>query len=189
MLPVRTEVVRASRHMGCTANTRSALEHGFRQSSFTVVAEEDIEVADDTLEYFTWARDSYAGDGQVLAACANSVEHGDGSDGSVLRAQWFSPLVWGTWRDRWEQVIAPAWTTDFHGWDGTLRTIVAEQDKRCVFPACSRALHFGEKSTLTPGQGNGQPNFFHRSAVSRSYRGRYGPQQYCETAVGGAVLY
>lgn len=184
------EVVVRPRHLGCNVNTYRALSDGFRESDFVVLAEEDIEVADDTLEYFTWAQAAYQSTPGTVAVCAHVKEAGDGGPADVLRAPWFSPLVWGTWRDRWEELLSPGWLEHPHAWDGHVRmTGAADLSRRCVFPARSRSRHFGERSTITPARADGTPNYFHLSALTSCFAWEYGQQDYREAQVTGAVLY
>lgn len=179
----------AQQPLGCTPNTRKALALGFGRADFTILAEEDIEVADDVLEYFTWAQ-RYRDDPDALAVCAHSKEAGSGTECDVFTAPWFSPLVWGTWRDRHDSILVPAWEQQKVPWDAVVRdTGAAHPGRYCVFPACSRALHFGEVSNHTPRRADGAPNYFHLSALSKCYRPHYDQQDYRETQVAGAVLY
>jgi hypothetical protein len=185
------KVVGSHERLGCNRNTYKALDEGFRQSEFTVLAEEDIEVASDALEYFTWASQEYRGDPQVLAVCAHVKEGGQGAcvEG-VARAPWFSPLVWGTWQAKWEALLEPGWRQCPDSWDAHVRTVCAERSLCCVFPDMSRAVHFGENSTQMPRQANGDPNYFHRQALSQCYRPHYEPQPYREGGIPrGTVLY
>lgn len=186
--PGETEVDPSPVHLGCSANTARAVSLALRRDSFAVLAEEDIEVADDVVEYFTWAREVYRDDPSVLAVCAHVKDSGRGED-EVIRAPWFSPLVWGTWADRWENLLAGPWQGYQDSWDALVRTVRYERGLVCVFPARSRSLHFGESSCCTPRQASGEPNYFHRTALSSCYSAHYEPQQYREAKDADVVLY
>lgn len=175
--------------LGCNANTYQAMRAGFGLSGFTVVAEEDIEVSDDAIEYFTWASETYRSSPEVFAACAHVKDAGTGTAADVFRAPWFSPLVWGTWRDRWEDQLQPGWLAFQDSWDAHARFRLFDRGSVSIFPALSRSRHFGENSTMVPKTADGQPNFFHRSALTSCFFSAYGPQQYAEAAVEGATLY
>jgi hypothetical protein len=186
------EIITRPQPLGCSDNTFHALRDGFKKSDFVVLAEEDIEVADDTLEYFTWASGAYRDSSQVLAVCAHVKGASEtATESGVSRAPWFSPLVWGTWRDRWEGLLAPDWREpEGGGWDGYVRKLNAERSMECVFPHLSRALHFGESSTLTPRTAGGGPNYYHRTALSQCFSPAYGSQDYQESVIPfGMELY
>lgn len=185
--PGHHEITVASEPQGCTPNTRRALARAFQVADFAILAEEDIEVADDVLEYFAYAQ-RYQGSPDVLAVCANTREHGDGTEADVFTAPWFSPLVWGTWRGRHDDILAPAWAQRDVPWDGTAKEVLSTRQMLGVFPAWSRALHFGESSNMTPRSANG-PNYFYRQALSNCYRPHYDPQEFRNAVVSGAVLY
>jgi hypothetical protein len=175
------EVAVNDRRLGCLANTRNALARAFGSGAgFAVIAEEDCEVADDVLEYFCWARDAYAGDRTVVTACAHALRAERGEAHQAVRARWFNPVIWGTWPDRWRDVIAPGWGTIEgwpEAWDTNLRRICARRGLDSIFPVRSRALHIGETSTLTPGQ---LAEYYYRQALSSSFSPAYPPGKYEE---------
>lgn len=179
----RARAFRNSTRLGCLRNTMKAVELGFSTGAeFVACAEEDIEVADDVLEYFAWARDHYRDDGSVLAVCAHSVASG-GTPADVVRVPWFTPLVWGTWHDRWSEAMVPAWHPVPglpEGWDYRIRKLVEDIGMRCAYPALSRAQHFGRVSTMTIGSPVTGTNYFHDRSVSASFRRHYDRQEYAE---------
>ena len=137
---------------GCARNTHLAMSTAFSQGAqFAVLAEEDIEVAADILEYFFWAAGKYSGAG--LATVCSHVKASDGGrPDQVTRASWFSPLVWGTWAGAWRDFVSPTWGRRFanrEAWDMNLRSCIQEAGLESLFPVQSRALHFGEVSSIT----------------------------------------
>jgi hypothetical protein len=100
---------------------------------WVILCEEDGPVSDDILRYQLWARDRFADDKQVLLVCSHNlpwIESGAVVDGYTLAPsdkvphppdeadedqsavrlkQGFDSRSWGTWRDRWEQVLEPTW--------------------------------------------------------------------------------
>lgn len=144
-------VVNAAR-LGCVANTRMAMSRAFGGGAgFAVLAEEDVEVSSDVLEYFAWAAGEYAADPGIAAVCAHTRASWSAGDNVAVRLPWFSPLIWGTWKSRWEDFIGPGWGItegNPHGWDARLRIELGEAGLLCLFPARSRSLHIGETSTL-----------------------------------------
>lgn len=124
----------------------SAFAHG---SDFAILAEDDIIVSTDILEYFLWAQWYFQEDLEVLAVCAfdshlETVEQFGAGD--VTKQRWFSPLVWGTWSDRWSEKLRDTWDHDYthNGWDWHIRHGVMQEDMFCVFPRLSRSTHIGQ---------------------------------------------
>lgn len=172
----------AEERQGCFANTRRAVDQALATGrDFVVLAEEDVTVADDTLEYFRWAAQTYHGDQDVIAVCAHSFRSAESAAAaSVVRAPWFSPIVWGTWPDRWRDFIRPGWggaAGNPDAWDLNLRQRIAAAGRVSVFPLRSRALHHGKVSTLTPGA---LAEHFYGASVSRCFAAHYPPQDYGE---------
>jgi len=142
--------------LGCLANTRQAMELAFGGGAgFAVLAEEDIEVSTDVLEYFGWAVGRYERDTDIMAACSHvlssRVLRGISWPDAAVRLPWFSPLVWGTWKPCWDEFIGPGWGPaegNAQGWDVHLREQLREVERACLFPVLSRSLHIGQASTL-----------------------------------------
>ena len=159
--------------LGVSGNPWHAMQTGFRLGDFVILAEEDTPVSSDVLEYFAWARDAYLGDGNVKAVCAHQIGEPLGAEGDVLRSKHFSPVVWGTWRDRWVSFFRDHWGGP-QGWDANVNERLRAGNGRVVIPARSRSQHIGEH-----GGAHCTPGFFPRT-VSRSWSASYGPQAYRE---------
>lgn len=175
------EVVVADSQLGCLKNTRRAMRLAFaRGAEFAILAEEDCQVSTDVLEYFSWARDTYAADEKVTTVCAHSLRTDAGGEDEVVRNYWFNPIVWGTWKDRWEDFIDPgwgAWEGNAESWDNNLRVQVNVAGRESIFPVRSRSLHTGQTSTLTPGL---LAEYFYKGALSSSFTADREPQAYRE---------
>jgi hypothetical protein len=156
-IPCPVKVVANPVQLQCLANTRAAFSGAFGLgASFAVLAEEDIVVSSDVLEYLAWAEEEYRADADVVMVCAHVKESQGAKPWQVTRAPWFSPLICGTWHDRWEDFVLPGWgglpdngrgVSADQAWDVHLRGRVRQAGKSCLFPALSRALHIGEYST------------------------------------------
>jgi len=120
---------------------------------FVVRAEDDLVVADDVLEFFDWAAERYASDSDVAAVVAYSREESTRPE-LVRRSEKFSPWVWGTWQDRWNQFIRDTWDHDYTtyngapgnqaGWDWNLDTrVLPSLHKHVISPAMSRVQNIG----------------------------------------------
>jgi hypothetical protein len=164
------EVMVNPERLGCLRNTRHAMREAFgRGAEFAILAEEDCKVSDDVLEYFAWARDAYAADENVTAVCAHSLRTEAGSDDEVVLGDWFNPIVWGTWKDRWESFIEPGWgfyPGNEESWDNNLRVQIRDAGRRSVFPVRSRSVHIGEVSTQ---HRYDLAAYFYRTALSSSF--------------------
>lgn len=171
--------------LGVVANTRRALDLAFRSSApFAVLAEEDVVVSADVLEYFSWAAATYAADPDIMIACAHVLSSRDARAGAVVRLPWFSPLTWGTWKVCWEEFIEPGWGVpegNALGWDAQLRIRLGEAGVRCLFPLRSRALHIGEVSALYRSELSAH---MYPSTRSSCYQEDYPPQRWHEVAAG-----
>lgn len=174
-------VIVNDRRLGCLANTRNAFGQAFAAGAdYAVMAEEDLEVASDVLEFHSWAACEYAPDPQVVSVCAHA-RAGKGTDpAAVTRACWFNPLVCGTWRDRWDSYVLPGWAGiegNDQGWDTNWQRRVNRDARYSIFPVMSRVMHIGEISSLVKWP---LSEYFYRISRSECYRPDYPPQQYRE---------
>jgi hypothetical protein len=155
LFPGRAEVLVSEERLGCLRNTWRAMSQALARTGdgFAVVCEEDVEVADDILEYFAWARDAYREDPKVAVACAHARSSQVADPHAVVRASWFCPLGWGIWQDRWGTLLSPAWgpldgSNNNESWDNNLKQLLQDTELQAVFPVRSRSLHIGELSVL-----------------------------------------
>lgn len=110
----RKIIVENADQLGCTLNTRCAIEHGFQWSDYVIHFEDDTVPSRDCLRYFEWARGRYQNDPQIFSVCAYSKSRPDSSRyHAVRRTPWFTPWGWATWQDRWDEILprlaAKAW--------------------------------------------------------------------------------
>jgi hypothetical protein len=186
--PGRNMVTRNASVLGCLRNTKQAM--GMAQvlarsgDGFAVVAEEDIEVSSDVLEYFAWARDTYLGDEKVKVVCAHTRKSQLLDSHAVVTAPWFCPLVWGTWRDRWDDFIEPGWgplegSNNPESWDNNLQQALHKTGFRSVFPGRSRSVHTGVTSTL---MGHALGEHIYNGSVSECYAPEYPAGDFHEIA-------
>lgn len=164
------------RLLGCSANTRHSMARAFELGAdFAVLAEEDMLVSTDILEYFAWAEGQYRCDGRVRVVCGHALKCAPSiSPGLVTLVPWFNPLGWGTWRDRWPGLSAE-W--DSGGWDHALRMRVVKDGWLSVFPVRSRTLHIGEVSTVA---GHALSQYFYAGSISSCFIPDCAPQEYQE---------
>lgn len=131
---------------------------GFEQQfslgyDFVIRAEDDLIVTDDVLEFFNHAAYEFADEPTVATAHAFSgFQYGNPGDLRLLDE--FCPWVWGTWRDRWKNLLGPTWDHNYStfnekpghqaGWDWNINTrLFPEHDLRSVVPISSRSNNIG----------------------------------------------
>jgi hypothetical protein len=161
--------------LGPQRNPQAALAGAFRDDAdFVILAEDDIVVGRDVLDYFSWAAAHFAGDSGVLAVSAFRIIAPPLSCLYEARAERHFPgLVWGTWRDRWTDVLEPSW--DLSGWDLYInRELVGRKGYEIVLPHLSRSQHIGAFGAhMTPVMFEpGQSKCFVADAPSGSWRCR-----------------
>ena len=130
---------------------------------FVVFGEEDIIVSSDVLEYFAWARETFAADERVLCVLAHSaggagwdepgigLRDGDADQEAVRLLPYYNGWIWGTWRDRWEKTLGPTWDWDVtsggamdSGYDHQIhRRVIPRGGYVCVVPDASRSQNIG----------------------------------------------
>lgn len=147
------EVVVNPQVYGVLHNPWVGFEHLFSEGyDFVVRTEDDLMVSRDILEYFDWASEELQNNSRV--ATVNAFCYNDGDPEEVALAQRFSPLVWGTWKDRWDGLIGPTWDHDYStyngapgveaGWDWNLNTrLFPSHDLLACFPLVSRVHNIG----------------------------------------------
>lgn len=140
---------------------------------FVVRAEDDLVVSDDILEFFNFASEHYYETEDIATVHAFSTDSGDPA--SVVESQFFSPWLWGTWRNRWQNLIGPTWDHDYStfnefsgnqsGWDWNLNTrIFPKLDLRSARPLVSRANNIGVHGI------HGTPDNFVQSESFQAHR-------------------
>lgn len=123
---------------------------------FVVRAEDDLVVSSDILEMFDWSAHRYESVEQVAAVNGFSIT--DGREGQVSLSPKFSPLNWGTWRGRWNDLLRDTWDHDYStfngvkgnqaGWDWNINTrVLPEAGMLCVVPDQSRVQNIGMHGT------------------------------------------
>lgn len=128
-----------------TTGCREEVNYYSGPCDFVILAEDDILVSSDVLEYFAWAAEAFEDDASVLTVNAFSREGGE-KDLVTKRDGFASPLIWGTWIDRWRDIIRDTWDKNytFNGWDWHLDAIAKENGMKSVMPLQSRSDHIGE---------------------------------------------
>lgn len=153
LLETTTTIVVNPEKLGVLVNPWQAIDSAFsRGSDFVVIAEDDIAVSQDILEFFEWASIEYQGAKDVL--CINAFSSvGGGKQNELIQHRMFSPLVWGTWHDRWNSYLRDTWDKDYStgkpdgsqaGWDWNINRILQAEKMTVLGPVQSRSDHLGE---------------------------------------------
>lgn len=139
--------------VGVLTNPWEALNDAFERGvDFVVLAEDDVVVSQDILEYFEWAAIEYQTGHNVLAVNAFS-QSTDGKPNQIELTSKFSPLVWGVWKDRWYKYLKDTWDKDYStgnpdgseaGWDWNINRIIKDNNLTVVKPLHSRSDHIGQ---------------------------------------------
>jgi hypothetical protein len=146
-------VVVNSEKLGVLVNPWNAVDSAFTSGAdFVVLAEDDVIVSQDVLEYFEWASEEYATGKGVL--CVNAYSRiGEGNANQVVKDTAFSPLVWGIWRNRWFEYLRETWDKDYStgnsdgseaGWDWNINRIISDNNLTVIKPVLSRSDHIGQ---------------------------------------------
>jgi hypothetical protein len=145
--------------LGVLGNPRQALGDAFGLGAeFAVLAEEDMVVSADVLEYFAWAAGRFRDDPSVLGVTTHQHDERPGGLAGAGPADWSRDdrwhfWVWGTWRDRWERLLRDSWDTSYtengggplqRGWDWGFRNrLVVGGGMRMIAPSLARSQHIG----------------------------------------------
>lgn len=169
--------------LGVLVNPWQAVNNRFiAGAEFVVLAEDDVVVSEDSLEFMQWASIKYLPDPQVLAINLFS-QHGIGEERDVVKCRGFSPLVWGIWKDRWEKFLRDTWDKDYSsgnadgseaGWDWNINRIIRNNDLVTIQPTHSRSDHIGKHNGT-----HMTPAFYESSRGSEFVKCR-SPQNYRE---------
>lgn len=149
--------------LGCCWNTLAVLDDAWRvadrfEEDFVLMLEEDYVLAPDALAMHVWMREAFRGQPSTLCTgsfCRESPTY-DTDFNRIIAEPNFVPQVWGTWRDRWEE-IRPLWHDRkpedrgpvstpgkgyYLGWDVNFDTYIM-QGRTQIRPALSRVVHIG----------------------------------------------
>jgi len=150
------QVVFNAERLGVLVNPWEGLEKSFKTGAeFTVLAEEDLIVSDDVLEYMTWAKNEFENVPEVFGAMCQLQGTFETPDPDVVAlVQDFNPWIWGTWRNRWTGVLRDTWDKDYStgnpdgsqaGWDWNIaKRILPRFDAKFVVTGASRSQNIGK---------------------------------------------
>lgn len=150
---------------------------------FVVRAEDDLLVSQDVLEYQSWAAETYESDPAV--GLVSSFAADNRATDEVHRVLGLgSPLILGTWRDRWINVIGPTWDHDYStnegshmdrsGWDWNLNLrVLPARGLHAILPNRAKTFHMGVYGE------HSNPEIYY---VQEPFDSHVPPQQYREVS-------
>lgn len=129
-------------------------------ADFCVIAEDDVLVSDDILEYYEWAAKRFVDEHVLAVNSAIFYETVASTDlNRVVVHDQFTPMCWGTWASRWRSVLRDTWDHDYSsgtpqhpqsGWDWNINLRVIPQGVwQVVSPVASRSDHIGARGVHT----------------------------------------
>lgn len=140
------EIINNPTKLGVLVNPWTGFNEMFnRGCEFVIIAEDDVLVSDDVLEYFYHFAHMYRRVSDVSVVCAFSKIGQPYPNGAYISKCFASPLVWGMWKRSWDEFIGETWDKDYsnRGWDWNLDRLMQEKHKFSVLPAESRSTHIG----------------------------------------------
>ena len=150
------EVVRNTHLQGVLTNPWKALDYAFAEPTcgFAILAEEDLVVSPDVLEYFAKARRQFEAQEPLGICCYSGAP--EGTPDEITLHQSFDVWIWGTWKHCWEHYIRDTWDFDYStnngilgvaaGWDWNLTRISKRLNKPFVKTSNSRSKHIGKEN-------------------------------------------
>ena len=152
-----------SNRLGPLSNPFAGLLEVFTAGhSYAVVADDDMLVSTDLLEFHQWAAAELRFRDEYLTVCSESPSplRATGLDDYVVDAPELGSLGWATWRDRWEGLIRDTWDHDYStglpngaeaGFDWNLRRILKARTaagdtwRTSLRPVESKVQHIGRE--------------------------------------------
>ena len=131
---------------------KHALDDTFRKypnAEYMVILEEDLEVAEDIMDYFSQMLPVLASDQSIYCLSAwndNSYKHSCNDPSMVYRIEGMPGLGWVLKRELYINELQAKWPgIGYTGdWDLWMRTPSVRKGRECIIPDISRTFHFGK---------------------------------------------
>lgn len=139
--------------LGVGFNHQRAIQKAFdKENAIVIVAEDDVIVSNDILEYYEYAFGNlYESD--ILMICGHSHDDPGKSDNIIFKRQYYNPLSWAISKDKWDTVLKDEWSVEpfeleegliVEGFDFTIdRRVLKQYEMSCIFPLRTRCKHVG----------------------------------------------
>lgn len=124
----------------------------FPKAEFAIIFEEDLDVAQDAIIYFSQTVDLLGRDSSLYCVSAwndQGYEHSVRDSQLLFRVETMPGLGWMLSRDLYKRELEPNWPAadQPHDWDMWIRTQAIRKSRECVIPDVSRTFHFGSVGT------------------------------------------
>lgn len=145
-------VIENTTRLGVLNNPYAGLNNAFAHGAdFVILAEEDLLPSTNILEYFDYGNSIAKNSSNVLAVCAQ----GEGFEPNKVEFKAnFKVWLWGTWKDRWTNVLRDTWDHDYStgefppfasGWDWNIDLrIIPQGNYTCLYPKASLVDNLGQ---------------------------------------------
>lgn len=146
------------KRLGCSVNIFFCMNEVFlnTNSNFNIHIEDDIVPSKDCLRFFEWSS-SYFQNNQDIAVITSYQrnrtilsENIHDAKNLVSKHMWFTPWGWGTWKNRWTDIISSElyssitnYSIQYFSWDKHLHDILKQNNLFQVFPLISRTQNIG----------------------------------------------
>lgn len=174
----RVKIDKMEKNLGVLEHPYAAFTKYFNKGAdFIVRAEDDLIVSDDILHYFMANQQTFKSDYSIASIHGCTFEQESLGSEYVSKSSRFNPLVFGTWRDRWDAYIGPTWDRDYStyngtvgnqaGWDWNLNTrVLPKLGKSVLLPHTSRVDNIGVYGThALPSNFVKAPTFSHSNPL------------------------
>ncbi len=152
-----TKVIVNESRAGVGVNQAQCLDLAFNEHDLDaiVMAEDDIIVSSDILEYFEHCFSEYE-DTNILTVCAHRYTNHFGKDDVVFKEQSFDPWIWGTWKSKWKKFLESDWDLEKFELNGNIvggfdyhivYRILPKNNLVSIFPDTTRSKHIGMTGT------------------------------------------
>jgi len=146
---------RARRSARISHHYKSSLSVAFELfplAEFAIIFEEDLDIAQDALVYFSQTLGLLKADPSLYCVSAwndQGYEHSVGSANLLYRIETMPGLGWMLSRKLYKHELEPNWPSaeQAHDWDMWIRTESMRKGRECIIPDISRTFHFGSTGT------------------------------------------
>jgi len=124
-------------------------------SDLVIMAEDDVIVSEDILEYFDYVFKKYKNDEEILTVCSHRYVETNSQE-LLIKEQSFDPWIWGTWKTKWKKYLKNDWDLEKFSLEGRLvggfdyhivYKILPKYNLKSIFPSTTRSKHIGVEGT------------------------------------------
>ncbi|XP_064626979.1 protein O-linked-mannose beta-1,2-N-acetylglucosaminyltransferase 1-like isoform X2 [Lineus longissimus] len=145
--PLGTRTARVTQHYKACLTATFNL---FANAKYTIIVEEDLDIAPDFFSYFSQTLPLLDKDPSIYCISAwndQGYEHSCSDPSLMYRVETMPGLGWLLKRSLYKNELEPRWPTPDQQWDWDmwLRLKSNRKERECIIPDISRTYHFGAK--------------------------------------------